>query len=189
MDKIEKTFTTGLFSVPRSTVLRAGLSRHTALLATLISVPVVVCVGLALALDLRWLIVMFMCLLIVSPMVLAFLYFRYALSPRCYPNSFPHTVTVDEQGILLNGTMEISALPDKDVEMTDSGQAERKTEDTVSLHLSTSWEEIWTVRCTLNDVRIFLKGSPAGMIILPYSVLEDADACIRLIRAKSLNFL
>lgn len=180
---MNESYTTGQFSVPRSAVLRAGLSRHTPLIAALVCVPVAVCVALALIFDLRWLIVMFMCLLIVSPMVLAFLYFRYALSPRCYPNSFPHTATIDEGGITLSGTIEIPALPDKDE--PDSEQTEKKIERTVPLHLSASWGDIGAVGCTLHDVRVFLKGSPAGLIILPYSALEDADGCIRFMRAKA----
>lgn len=51
--------------------------------------------------DIRWLIAALMLVAIVAPMVMAFLYIMYALSPRCLPQVHPHRVTIEPEEIVI----------------------------------------------------------------------------------------
>lgn len=49
--------------------------------------------------DVRFLIIALMVVLIVSPMMLVFLYYSYGLRKECFVNIIPHTVSVEEDSV------------------------------------------------------------------------------------------
>lgn len=68
--------------------------------------PVAVCALLAVWIDVRFVIVALMALFIALPMLLALLYFYYGLSSEARWSIMEKTVTLDEQGMILNFTDE-----------------------------------------------------------------------------------
>lgn len=51
--------------------------------------------------DVRWILVCAMIVLIALPMVMLFLYYYYGLLERCYFNATEHSLTLDDDGILI----------------------------------------------------------------------------------------
>lgn len=52
--------------------------------------------------DIRWFIVGLMVILIILPMISAFLYYTFALKPECYVNIVEHDIELNENGIKVN---------------------------------------------------------------------------------------
>lgn len=69
--------------------------------------------------DLRWLIVALMIVCVVAPMLCAFLYFNYGLQEECYLNIVPHTLSANEEGIVVN--IYRKNEPDNDNQMETDG--------------------------------------------------------------------
>ncbi len=66
--------------------------------------PVAVCAMLALWVDVRFVIVAMMVLFIILPMVLALLYFYYGLSPEARWSIMEKTVTLSDEGLVMEFT-------------------------------------------------------------------------------------
>lgn len=64
----------------------------------IIAFAVIVCASIlpGIFIDVRFLIIALMMVLIISPMMLVFLYYSYGLRRECFINTIPHTVSVEE---------------------------------------------------------------------------------------------
>lgn len=62
------------------------------------------CLGLiglvvGIVVDIRWFILGLMVILIVLPMIAAFLYYTFALKPECYINTIEHNIEINQNGL------------------------------------------------------------------------------------------
>lgn len=67
----------------------------------IIAFAVIVCASIlpGIFIDVRFLIIALMVVLIISPMMLVFLYYSYGLRRECFINTIPHTVLVEEDTV------------------------------------------------------------------------------------------
>lgn len=97
-----------IFRVPRGVMIRKMAFRFARLPMTALSILIIAAAVVAIF-DIRWLIVALMLICIVTPMVMAWLYFYYGLRPECFVNILPHRVLINTKGIkvfLLQGEEE-----------------------------------------------------------------------------------
>lgn len=100
------TFTTAEYSVSRSRLLRSAAALcHARELYTSLGLLLVIDVALGFLIDWRFALVTAMLALVLAPGALAFLFFNYALSPRCLPEVWPHTVTFGPDGFEVRATV------------------------------------------------------------------------------------
>lgn len=51
------------------------------------------------AIDMRWFLIGMLLIFVISPMLLAFMYYYYGLSRGCYVNTMSHKIVIEEEGI------------------------------------------------------------------------------------------
>lgn len=178
--------TTSLFSIPRARLLRAAAAPRLHVLLPPALILFAAAIAAAILVDPRYILVALMILLIVAPMLLAFLYLSCLLSPRTVPNAYPHTLTLTGAAIHLRAA--VPPLPDR------SGKAGKKSsnegndaeiqedhipQETKIIELEIPLNDISHVRIGLKDLTIYLKGRPTGLLIIPYSAHPDPDALLR----------
>lgn len=152
------------FAVSRGRLLCSALKMGWGVLATVV-VALVFVAGLTLGLlvDLRWILVAFMLLLVVAPGVLALLYLNYALSPRCLPEVYRHTVCLSDNRIEVKG--HIPPL------LSEEGEDVSKESKVIGYVVS--YSDVAKVKPGLKGLVLELKGTPPGLLHLPYEVLPD----------------
>lgn len=125
----------------------------------------IISITLGITLDMRYLIVALMALLILTPMLLAFLYFYYGLAPGCWTNIIEKELNISTQGIEL--LMYIS----------QKESSEKGCEETVIKRKQTiKWTDIRTLKLSPNSVTLLLKKDYKGFIIIPHSAFTDDES-------------
>lgn len=169
------TFTTSEFKTPRPRLLRTALTMcHSTPLWVTLTALVAAGAAMGLLLDWRYALVAAMLLLVLVPGVMAILYLNYALSPRCLPEAWPHTVTFTPEGFTVSAT--VPPLPASD----DEGEAEAPRQ----IGFSASYSQVREVRAGVDGVVIRLKGTPPGLVHVPYAALPDSNENLAYILKK-----
>ena len=142
---------TSEFRISRSRLLYTALMfRHGALFGGSVAFVVTAGFFLSIFVDWRFLLVAAMLLLIAVPGVMALLYFNYALSPRCFPEVWPHTVTFTDTGFKVEGTLPPLPAPESDAE-----------------------DEVKRMLMTANGIILVLGTPPPGLLHIPYNALPE----------------
>lgn len=76
------------------------LFRYAWIWLLLLSLGAVAGLVLGVVMDLRWLVISLLIICVVTPMVLAFLYYYYGLRRGCYVNAVPHRIVIDDSGLI-----------------------------------------------------------------------------------------
>lgn len=173
------TFTTAEYSVSRSRLLRSAVAVcHAGQLYISLGLLLVIGGALGIFVDWRFALVTAMLALVLAPGILAFLFFNYALSPRCLPEVWPHIVTFGPDGFEVMAT--VPSLPQTE----DPGVADTDEErEAMPTHIgyAARYEDVREVRVGVEGLVIRLAGTPPGLLHVPYSVLPEARenvACI-----------
>ena len=161
--------TTEEFFISKGALMRAVIGLRCRWALCVLAGVLLAAVGLAVFVDLRWAIVALMVVFIVAPGLLAFGYIWYALSPRCLVNTYPHSVTVDDAGLATEARIEV--------------RDEEKVEYRY-LSVRAVWGDVARVRVRLSQLVIELKGTPVGILIIPYESMPDADAFVKFVLAR-----
>lgn len=149
--------------------------RHGALLGG--GVALVATAGLLLSVfvDWRFMLVAAMLMLIAAPGIMAILYFNYALSPRCFPEVWTHTVTFTDTGFKVEGTLPPLPAPESDAE--DEAPESEKSK---KIGYTAGYDEVKRMLATANGIILVLVTPPPGLLHIPYNALpEGALAEIR----------
>lgn len=164
MKKLENAATlpadadTGFFRMSQSAFVRMLAGKYIP-----VAIPVAAAVvigGIAGALfDVRVIILALMALLIIAPMLMAFLYFNYALKPGCVANTLNHCLSFSQEEI----RVEITPRPlgDDDKQQT---VIQRFDIATVS-----------RINASSSAITIILGGKEDGFIWIPYSAFLSPD--------------
>lgn len=73
------------------------------------------------AIDIRWFLIGMLLIFVVSPMLLAFMYYYYGLSRECYVNTLYHKIVIEEEGIRIKfPNVDKGAEVEHGTEKTDS---------------------------------------------------------------------
>lgn len=91
---------TGIFRMSRKRIVKELFAIHAATWLLLVGVSVVPAILAGVLADIRWLIVFFMMVLVVTPMLLAFLFVFHGMKEATAINSVPHSLTFSEDGVL-----------------------------------------------------------------------------------------
>lgn len=165
------TFTTAKYSVSRSRLLRSAVAvchgRHLCLVLGLL---LVIGVAFGLLIDWRFALVTAMLALVLAPGVLAFLFFNYALSPRCLPEVWPHTVTFTTDGFEVTAT--VPPLPDAGGGDGTDAEEGRETPP-ARIGYAAAYTDVREVRAGVDGLVIRLAGTPPGLLHVPYSALPE----------------
>lgn len=121
--------------------------------------------------DIRWLIIALMVLFVAAPGMMAILYLNYALSPRCLTEVYPHKVFFTEEGIEVDAL--VPAWP-RDEEEEQNEQREPAIPKRIGF--KASFTEVSRVRAGLKGLVLELRGTPPGIVHVPYDVLSDSRA-------------
>lgn len=143
---------------------------------------VLICMGVVATLlfDWRWALVTAMLILVLAPGIMALLYLSYAMSPRCIPDSFPHSVTFRDKDFTV--LAEIPPLPPRNDNVTYSENESGEAEKPKYLSFTSTYAEIKRTKVTMTSLVIYLKGNPPGIIHIPYNTLENSDIVNNLIK-------
>lgn len=161
------------FKIPRATILKSALLTPTfKWVWSLLLIIIVAGVVAAIMFDWRWGLVTAMLILVLAPGVMALLYLSYAMSPRCLPDAFPHTVTFGDEDIIVDAT--IPPLPPAEEESNEGKQSEDTPVKKMTFKVK--YSDIRKSRISLKQLTLYLTGTPPGIIHIPYSSLEKADA-------------
>lgn len=126
--------------------------------------------------DLRFLIVGAMIAFIVLPMLMAFVYIIYGMSPRCYPNTTLHTLDFQSDKIVMRW----------DVVMLNQENEDNPEDLPVrEMSMSIPLKDI-TYRFGLKGVTLYLKGHPFGFIYAPYETFPESTDFKKLVEKLSL---
>lgn len=166
-------------------------------------------IALAFLIDLRYVIVAMMVLLILVPMMMAFLYIYYGLAPGCWQNIIEKELEIVDDGI--NVKMYIYPKKDKideqdskpivdkwadfdkeeDTELTeeveDSTTEESMPEPDVEvLHRNRliRWNEIKQMKVSTDRIFLTLTDRPLGFLHIPISSLSDPTAFIQVLKSR-----
>lgn len=156
---------TSLHTVTRARLLRTA-GRPVALLAVGAGTLLIAAGGASswTFTDMRWLVAALMLVMVAVPAVLLFLFIHYGMSPRCLPMVYPHTVLLNDSGIHVRAT-----VPGEPVH---------------TLKLDAAWSDVARARAGLKALTIKLKGTPPGLLYIPYDALPDPKADIPAILRK-----
>ncbi|MBQ2370533.1 MAG: hypothetical protein II294_01605 [Muribaculaceae bacterium] len=166
-------------------------------------------IALAFLIDLRYVIVAMMVLLILVPMMMAFLYIYYGLAPGCWQNIIEKELEIVDDGI--NVKMYIYPKKDK-IDEQDSKpivdkwadfDKEEDTESTEEIEDSTAeesipepdvevlhrnrlirWNEIKQMKVSTDRIFLTLTDRPLGFLHIPISSLSDATAFIQVLKSR-----
>ncbi|MEE1367015.1 MAG: hypothetical protein UHE93_10115 [Muribaculaceae bacterium] len=166
-------------------------------------------IALAFLIDLRYVIVAIMVLLILVPMMMAFLYIYYGLAPGCWQNIIEKELEIVDDGI--NVKMYIYPKKDK-IDEQDSKpivdkwadfDKEEDTESTEEVEDSTAeesmpepdvevlhrnrlirWNEIKQMKVSTDRIFLTLTDRPLGFLHIPISSLSDPTAFIQVLKSR-----
>ena len=166
-------------------------------------------IALAFLIDLRYVIVAMMVLLILVPMMMAFLYIYYGLAPGCWQNIIEKELEIVDDGI--NVKMYIYPKKDKideqdskpivdkwadfdkveDTESTDEVEDSTAEEsmpepDVEVLHRNRliRWNEIKQMKVSTDRIFLTLTDRPLGFLHIPISSLSDPTAFIQVLKSR-----
>lgn len=170
---------------PLCTVVSGPLSRG-CFLRTLVSLKAckpLAWLGLAVAgavvagvtVDIRYAIVALMLVTVVAPMIMAFLYIVYAISPRCLQNVHRRRVEIFPSHLAV--TYEVPGFPTDD---DDEPEPEPRL-----VRFDVPVGELTSARMRPADVLVTMR-SPFGFIVLPYDDASDQDALVKWTRALNI---
>lgn len=135
-----------------------------------IALPVIlIAVGLVMTFvwDIRMLIVTMMFVLIVAPMLLAFLYIYYGLSPGCWLNIIEKIIKVSERGI------ELRLYIPKKIDVADESEVE-----IIEQARYIDWGEVKMIKRDFKYLIICMKERPLSFIYVPYTVFQTDEECV-----------
>lgn len=165
------TFTTAEYSVSRSRLLRSAVVLcHARQLYTSLGLLLVIGVALGLFVNWRFALVTAMLALVLAPGALAFLFFNYALSPRCLPEVWPHTVTFGPDGFEVRAT--VPPLPQTE-DSDGTNPEEEKEASPTHIGYAARYGDVCEVRVGVEGLVIRLAGTPPGLLHVPYSALPE----------------
>lgn len=166
-------------------------------------------IALAFLIDLRYVIVAMMVLLILVPMMMAFLYIYYGLAPGCWQNIIEKELEIVDDGI--NVKMYIYPKKDKideqdskpvvdkwaDFDKVEDAESAEGVEDTSAvgsmpepdvevLHRNRliKWNEIKQMKVSTDRIFLLLTDRPLGFLHIPISSLSDATAFIQVLKSR-----
>lgn len=141
---------------------------------TMTAAVIVAMIILGLAYDLRYIIISLMLIALVLPMLAFFLYFFYALSPRCLHCVHPHTVTVYPNGLRIS--YEIPSI-----------SADNEQDDPPRI-ICEQWsrDEIASFKIRIHSL-IIISRSPFGFVKLPYEQTSDPETAIKWLNGEPLT--
>lgn len=91
----DTTFSSGVYRMGHGAFFRRIAVRHAAGWFWICSLAAVISLVMALAVDLRWLVVLFAVVCLGFPMLAVFLYFYYGLRKECFVNIVPHGLSLE----------------------------------------------------------------------------------------------
>ena len=166
-------------------------------------------IALAFLIDLRYVIVAMMVLLILVPMMMAFLYIYYGLAPGCWQNIIEKELEIVDDGI--NVKMYIYPKKDKideqdskpivdkwaDFDKEEDSESTEEVEDSTAeesmpepdvevLHRNRliRWNEIKQMKVSTDRIFLTLTDRPLGFLHIPISSLSDATAFIQVLKSR-----
>ncbi|MBQ5724350.1 MAG: hypothetical protein IIV64_09190 [Muribaculaceae bacterium] len=166
-------------------------------------------IALAFLIDLRYVIVAMMVLLILVPMMMAFLYIYYGLAPGCWQNIIEKELEIVDDGI--NVKMYIYPKKDKideqdskpivdkwaDFDKEEDSESTEEVEDSIAeesmpepdvevLHRNRliRWNEIKQMKVSTDRIFLTLTDRPLGFLHIPISSLSDATAFIQVLKSR-----
>ncbi|MBQ2398845.1 MAG: hypothetical protein II308_02095 [Muribaculaceae bacterium] len=166
-------------------------------------------IALAFLIDLRYVIVAMMVLLILVPMMMAFLYIYYGLAPGCWQNIIEKELEIVDDGI--NVKMYIYPKKDKideqdskpivdkwaDFDKVEDEESTEEVEDSTAeesmpepdvevLHRNRliRWNEIKQMKVSTDRIFLTLTDRPLGFLHIPISSLSDATAFIQVLKSR-----
>lgn len=150
------------FKISRGRLLRSALFTWHSRLVWIILAALIFAGSLcAVFIDWRWALVTAMVILVLTPGVMALMYINYALSPRCVPEVYDHKVKFDDKGFTVTARL-LPLNPD------DENEKPR------TLSYTASYTDVAQCRYTADAMVLVLRGTPPGLVHIPYSALEDA---------------
>lgn len=165
------TFTTAEYSVSRSRLLRSAVVVcHARQLFITLALLLFTGTLLGLFVDWRFALVTAMLALVLAPGALSFLFFKYALSPRCLPEVWPHTVTFTPDGFEVRAT--VPPLPQTENPQGTNPEEEMEVSPTHIGYVA-GYGDVREVRVGVEGLVIRLAGTPPGLLHVPYSVLSE----------------
>lgn len=153
------------YRMPKSQFLRWLIFEKMVIPLLLISALIVVAIIVGIIFDLRFLIVGAMIVFIIAPMLIAFAYIIYGMSPRCYPNTTLHTLDFHSDKIVMRWKTAIFNPEDEDVPK----EAEMR-EMSVIIPIA----EINQCSFGLKGLTLHLKGRPYGFVYAPYETFPES---------------
>ena len=166
-------------------------------------------IALAFLIDLRYVIVARMVLLILVPMMMAFLYIYYGLAPGCWQNIIEKELEIVDDGI--NVKMYIYPKKDKideqdskpivdkwaDFDKVEDEESTEEVEDSTAeesipeldaevLHRNRliRWNEIKQMKVSTDRIFLTLTDRPLGFLHIPISSLSDTTAFIQVLKSR-----
>ena len=166
-------------------------------------------IALAFLIDLRYVIVAMMVLLILVPMMMAFLYIYYGLAPGCWQNIIEKELEIVDDGI--NVKMYIYPKKDKideqdskpivdkwaDFDKVEDEESTDEVEDSTAeesmpepdvevLHRNRliRWNEIKQMKVSTDRIFLTLTDRPLGFLHIPISSLSDPTAFIQVLKSR-----
>lgn len=149
---------TGFFRMPQSAFVSL-LARKYAPIAFPAAAIVIAGGFVGAFFDMRAIILALMAVFILTPMLLAFLYFKYALSKGCMTNTLNHSICFSTHEI------RVDILPRQ---FDDE-------EETKTVSYAFSLENVKKVSATASELIVHLSGSDNGFLWIPYSAFLSPD--------------
>ncbi len=139
-----------------STIFKQWLSRYW----WTIVLPELLCIILAFTYNIAFAFVALMLLFIVYPIILSFIYFYYALTPRAVSSIFEKKITITQEGIHIN-----YIAPDE----KDDKIYKTPNDETIS------WDEIKSANYSGCHCTLRLTDNKYSYVIIPFQSIEGIE--------------
>lgn len=151
-------------------------------------VPAMLFIGtvvMAIVIDLAYVIVAMMILLILIPLMMAFMYVYYGLAEGCWINILEKEIKLMSEGIEVKMFFKINKGGRDAEEDTQDNSECRDVDDNVEVGTREriiKWLEIKEMRLSTDSVMLMLADKPIGFLYIPFTTMKMESAFVEMLK-------
>lgn len=151
-------------------------------------VPAILFIGavvMAIVIDLAYVIVAMMILLILIPLMMAFLYVYYGLAQGCWINILEKEIKLMSEGIEVKMFFKINKGRRDAEEVTQDNSECDDVDDKVEIEERVriiKWSEIKDLRLSIDSVMLMLADKPMGFLYIPLTTIKKESTFVEMLK-------
>ena len=180
--------TTNEFRMGGANFLSVLLFRYAWIWLLTLSVAGVCGIVLGIVIDYRWMILGLMVILVILPMIFAFIYYFYALRRECYVNTVNHRLVFEDDGIRAILKFRINAQSDGEKEDQSSGAEGNDAEEIFNTREEFfNYSDMKPYQFGAKSLIIGFRPPRKGFIWVPFDAFESESELARTLDMLTLK--